>query len=672
MFPGSMVAVLLCLNATGVAAQGVTADAVGSAIAQSGASEANESGGERQVLKFNDLGASLGMAAPSDYGGFAVNRNFLRGFANESALRNGYRDFGYLGIESEVSSEGVEVFKGPASALYGNGKPGGDINLLARQPDGVRRRDVQLGLDRYGYRSFKADVGGSVGADVTDLRSAAPDLTFRLGIGAEGGPSRREFDDYEGYGLASSLAWRISPQTRITLEADVLRGRDQVQPDRLPLAPLVAFSERRTLGEQSDRETASGNTWRVAAEHVFDERWRMRQAMFVQRSRSVHDATELDVYGLTGADLLSADGQAVRRVAERNHQQVRSEVSQTELYGSFDGGGAKHHVLAGVELGRYRVDETGARASLAALNLNAPVYGALPGSFAPVADQSSDSRTTVLYVQDRLRWNSQWQALLGLRAERVRAVSQNHLDTSTASVSSGDSRLVSPRLGLVYTPVERLSWFASWTQSSRPQLGKTSVGGSLLPPEEGQQIEAGLQWGSAQQGLLGTLSLYQLTKRNLATKDLVNPNFSLAGGERRSRGIELELRGELAPGLTLDGSAELLRARVLRDNDVEPGTELPGVAPWFISIWLTQAFAERWTLGWGVVGEGRRQATWTSNELVLPAYVTTDVSLAYRGPAWRVQATLGNALGRRALTSDGYAVRHVEPRAFNVTLSMGF
>jgi len=398
----------------------------------------------------------------------------------------------------------------------------------------------------------------------------------------------------------------------------------------------------------------------------------MRQAMFVQRSRSVHDATELDVYGLTGADLLSADGQAVRRVAERNHQQVRSEVSQTELYGSFDGGGAKHHVLAGVELGRYRVDETGARASLAALNLNAPVYGALPGSFAPVADQSSDSRTTVLYVQDRLRWNSQWQALLGLRAERVRAVSQNHLDTSTASVSSGDSRLVSPRLGLVYTPVERLSWFASWTQSSRPQLGKTSVGGSLLPPEEGQQIEAGLQWGSAQQGLLGTLSLYQLTKRNLATKDLVNPNFSLAGGERRSRGIELELRGELAPGLTLDGSAELLRARVLRDNDVEPGTELPGVAPWFISIWLTQAFAERWTLGWGVVGEGRRQATWTSNELVLPAYVTTDVSLAYRGPAWRVQATLGNALGRRALTSDGYAVRHVEPRAFNVTLSMGF
>ena len=96
----------------------------------------NESGGERQVLLFNDLGATLNLSPPLYYGGFAVNRLLLRGFGNESSLRNGFRDFGALGAEGNTPQEGVEVYKGPASALYGNGKPGGDINVLVRRPDG--------------------------------------------------------------------------------------------------------------------------------------------------------------------------------------------------------------------------------------------------------------------------------------------------------------------------------------------------------------------------------------------------------------------------------------------------------------------------------------------------------------------------------------------------------
>lgn len=621
----------------------------------------NESGGERQVFKFNDLGASLGMAAPSDYGGFAVNRNFLRGFANESALRNGYRDFGYLGSEGDVNNEGAEVFKGPASALYGNGKPGGDINLLARRPDGQRRRDLQVGVNRYGYRTLRADLSEGIGA--------ARQVAFRLGVAAEGGHSRREFDDDEAYGLAPALAWHIDPRTRFVLEGDLFRLNDQVPPERLPLAPLIAFSDRRSLGERSDRETLSANTWRLAVEHAFDERWRLRQALFVQRSRSALHATELDVYGLTGPDVLTDDGRAARRVSVRRHEAVHSEVSQTEAYGRFDLFGAQHHVLAGLELGRYRVEQTGALAPLAALDLKTPEYGARPGAFAPDAKQSDTSCTAVLYLQDRMKLNGHWQALIGLRAERVNARTENRLE---GGVNRGDSRLISPRVGLVYTPAERISWFASWTQSSRPQLGQATANGGLLPPEEGRQVEVGVQWGSSQQGLLGTLSVYQLTKRNLASTDLANPNFWVASGERRSRGIELDLRGELGPGLSLDAGMEVMRARVVHDNNAPAGAKLPGVAPWFVSVWLTQEFATGWTFGWGVIGEGRRQAAWPPNDLVLPAYVTTDLSLAYRARDWRLQATLGNVLGRRALISDGYAVSIVEPRALTVALSTSF
>jgi iron complex outermembrane receptor protein len=282
------------------------------------------------------------------------------------------------------------------------------------------------------------------------------------------------------------------------------------------------------------------------------------------------------------------------------------------------------------------------------------------------ADQAYRSRSAVLIVQDRLHFGERWQALAGLRAERLQAHSEDWLGDER---HEGRSSLLSPRLGLVYTPRPGLWWFASWSQSSRPQLGVATADGQLLPPEEGRQIEGGLQWGRAERGLVGTLSVYRLQRSHLATTDTRNPSFSVAGGRRESRGIELELRGEPARGMQLDLSVEALRARVVKDNDVPSGTALPGVAPWFLSLWLTQQLDEAWTLGAGLVGEGRRRAAMPPNELRLPSYATMDLSLAYRASGWRLQLGLGNVFGRRALVSDGYAVRIVDPRNATLVLS---
>lgn len=647
-------------NAANTASTASTAATASTALAATGAAASegfNESGGARQVLKFSDLGASMGMAAPSDHGGFAVNRDFLRGFPNESALRNGFRDFGYLGLESQSAREGVEVFKGPASALYGNGKPGGDLNVLTRRADGVRRRDLQLSLSRHGFRTLAADLG----------TAASDDVALRLGLSAEGGGSLRQYHDFESYALAPSMAWRLSGDTRITLEADLMRVREQIAPDRLPYGPLLAFPERRTMGRPGDWLHEQGSTWRLALEHNFSPDWHLRQALFVQRSHMRSDTTEPDVYSEAGP--LNDDGTALHRVGLRRLGQTQSEVSQTELYGHFSWAGMQHQVLAGLELGRFREQGVESRAPLADLLLAAPTYEAQPGPYTLESDQRGQSHTAVLYLQDRVRINPQWQMLLGLRAERLRSSGEDRLNAIPAE---GRERLLSPRAGLVYTPDPRWSWFASLTQSSRPQLGETSADGRLLAPEVGQQLEAGMQWGQAEQGLLGTLSVYQLRRRGLATVDTRDPNFSVAGGERQSRGVELDLRGELAPGLSMDFSVEALRARVLKDSEVAPGTTLPGVSPWFASVWLTKELDARWTLGWGVVAEGRRRAGWPPNELELPAYVTTDLSLAYRADKWRLQASMGNVLARRALLSDGYGVSVVAPRSLTLTASMGF
>lgn len=74
------------------------------------------------VIQVGTPSPTFGLLAPEGFGGFDFNRDFLRGFANESALRDGHRDYGYLGTTSFTNVESIEVFKGPASALFGNGK----------------------------------------------------------------------------------------------------------------------------------------------------------------------------------------------------------------------------------------------------------------------------------------------------------------------------------------------------------------------------------------------------------------------------------------------------------------------------------------------------------------------------------------------------------------------
>ena len=169
--------------------------------------------------------------------------------------------------------------------------------------------------------------------------------------------------------------------------------------------------------------------------------------------------------------------------------------------------------------------------------------------------------------------------------------------------------------------------------------------------------------------MIATVSLYHLKRRNLATIDPNSPSFQVASGERESRGVEFELRGSPRPGTDLTLSLEALRARVVSDNSFPGGTRLPGVAPWFLSLWATQQFHERWVTGLGLVGEGRRRGGWPPNEQELPSYLTTDLSLAYHAGNWRAQLILANIFGRRVLVTDGYAGQFIEPRAVTLSIS---
>ncbi len=48
--------------------------------------------------------------------------------------------------------------------------------------------------------------------------------------------------------------------------------------------------------------------------------------------------------------------------------------------------------------------------------------------------------------------------------------------------------------------------------------------------------------------MTSTLAFYQIERDNFATTDPDNPDFRIAAGEVRSRGIEFDVAGEVLPG----------------------------------------------------------------------------------------------------------------------------
>jgi len=138
------------------------------------------------------------------------------------------------------------------------------------------------------------------------------------------------------------------------------------------------------------------------------------------------------------------------------------------------------------------------------------------------------------------------------------------------------------------------------------------------------------------------------------TRDLDHPAFSIQTGIQRSRGVELEWQGRLAPGWRLTAQGTWLDAFIAQDNRYTPGNRLPYALRFGASAWLTHSFAAevsgRWSISGGIVHQGERYADF-ANGTRIPAYTRFDMGTSYREKAWSVTLALENAADRRYYSS---------------------
>ena len=583
-------------------------------------------------------------------------------FANIPILRDGFRTYSNLSPQETTNLERIEVLKGPASVLYGQADPGGIINLVTKQPLAKPFYDLQLQAGSFGFIRPSVDLSGPLDTDGNVL--------YRLNAAYQRSDGFRNFDTKsERFFIAPVVQWKISDRTKLNFFLEYTN--DQIPYDvGLPAfgRGVLDVPRDRILGERDDSLKSRAFSIGYKLEHQFDDNWKIRNAFrYSDQNLKVESTLPFIFNEATGT---------LARLYGRRELQSNDYSLQTDVVGKFETGSVKHTLLAGVDLNWSVFNDVFtkiSRAQILPLNVFNPTYGLFSRPNFDTVPQLPESDTAIsrtgVFLQDQIAFSDQLSLIAGIRFDGV-------TNRNTFAGTSRYDSAWSPRLGLVYKPIETVALFANYSQSFTPNVGQ-DVNGNFLEPEKAQGYEFGIK-AELTKKLFATLSYFSITKQNVATPvSILDPSVSVATGKQQSQGIELDISGEIAPNWNLIASYAYTNARVTEDNSIPVGNRLPGSPYNSFGIWTTYQIPDGdlqglgFGLGVNYVGNraGDRQNTYEVGD-----YFLTNAAIFYKRDQWRVGLNFNNLFNTNYISGVGGTSRNFgnSPGAhFSVVGSIG-
>ncbi|MHC5861678.1 TonB-dependent siderophore receptor [Nostoc sp.] len=549
----------------------------------------------------------------------------IRGFQTTNILRNGLKDYvgGATTGQTQLNDiEQIEVLRGPASVLYGQGNPGGTVNFITKQPLSEPYFAASMTVGSYSLYQPTLDISGPLNSDKT--------LLYRLNVSYFNTESFVDFFNSQRYLIAPVVSWQIDPKTKVTFETE-FRYQQQFPRTGLPAVGTVLPNPNgkiplslNTLDVNAKNDTTSV-LLSYNLEHRFNDNWSWVNAFKVRFVGFLRDSAN--------SVALQPNGRTLRRSEQTDigGPGVDNEYAlDNHLTGKFKIGGLQNELVAGFDLYRELNIYNRTMSTVGSIDLFNPVYGQPIGAVTSTLNQKTVNDDIGIYVQDLVTLAPNLKLVLGGRGDFVQSTVTNFLNAS-ANRSQPDQAF-SPRVGLVYQPIQPISLYASYSQSFSQNLG-TTFGGSLFKPSTGTQYEVGVKGDFLSSKLSSTLAVYQLTLSNVLTTDPNNPTFNVQTGEQRSRGIELNVTGEILPGWNAIASYAYTDAQVTKDNVYAIGNRLPNVPFNSASLWTTYTFSKSnlqgLGFGLGLFYVGERQGD-LNNAFSVPSYVRTDAAVYYQ------------------------------------------
>ena len=547
-------------------------------------------------------------------------------------------DFYQDGVRDDVqyyrslyNVEQLEILRGPNALLFGRGGTGGLINRVSKK--------AEIG-EAFGSIDFGADSFGAADLAV-DANFATSDSTaVRLNLHTDSLANHRDFYEGERYGINPTVKIQVDDATTIDLSyeyADHERFIDRGIPtaNNKPVEDLkdVVFGV-----EGLNLQTLEASILRGSLAHDYSDTGKFNMSITSSDFKKMYK----NLYA-AGYD---AEANTVKLDGYLDPTERQNLIVSANVVNEFNNGSTSGTLLVGLEFvdtdnKNYRYNtffnnragkDAGEPTDQQIFNITRPLNIAKTSTgldstvdYTTDLKSSSESDLTVtsFYLQGDIDFSDSWKMIIGGRLDNFDITVT---DVKKSQDQSRKDDMFSPRLGVIYKPVDNMSLYVSYSESFLPRSGeqykKLDASGAALDPDVFKNTEFGYKY-DINDALTFTAAIFD-SESTRAEKDNETGEMNEIRG-LEVEGYEVELSGDI------DDQNNLTFGYTSLDGVTSKGTKQPRELPnQMLSLWYSYQANETFGFGLGVTHQGEsfiKDTTNGSTGPALPDYTRVDFAM---------------------------------------------
>lgn len=562
----------------------------------------------------------------------------IRGI-NALQFRDGMRDIFsfYASITSDpYNFSRVEVVRGPASVLFGQGSIGGLVNLVSKTPEFDTRGEIAAVYGSNDRKEILGDVTGTI------TEGLAGRLVVRV----------RDADTFVRYVpddramISPSLRWQPTSGTDITLlglyqEDDSgstsqflpIIGTQRENPGNPRLSRFLFVGKPGS--DRYDGRLLQGSA--IINQKISDNLQLSLKARYIDSDLTYNTHYPNSYENPINPYISGSNGRRIQLYGDYSKATLNVFSTDNNVQMKFNTSSqVEHLLLAGIDYSWNRVTKRNAFTANESIDLYNIDYDALALP-APLGPKTISSQKQLgVYLQDQIRLWDRVSVVFGVRRDHV-----TNPDPATANATTF-------RAGIIGEIAAGFSPFFSYTESFQPIAG-TVTDGSPFKPQTGAQYELGVKW-QPDPATLVTVTAFRIKESNRPMSDPASPvSGQIQSGVLSTRGIEFEASRNIGDNydILVNYGYNKLKTDGVVGFDFLPRHNA--------SVWATKTVPLRQDLslrlGAGVRYTGKSSSTSAACTIITEDYTLVDALVELNWTKWRFSVNATNLFGKKFAAS---------------------
>ncbi|WP_153773840.1 TonB-dependent siderophore receptor [Pseudomonas sp. MNR3A] len=564
--------------------------------------------------------------------------------------------------------ERIDVIRGPASVLYGEGATGAVINVIPKKPfAGEIRNHLRLGYGSWDRQQLGLDSGGSL----------SERLSYRVTLNKQEGNGWVDRTDSRSLALSAALRFDATDDLSFTLAHE----RGDAQPSNYFGTPLIDGHLRDSLRKknyniQNDVQRYHDEWTRFNTDWTLSDSVTASNQLYYIKSRRHWRNAEDYTWDPTREQLERASYLEIKH----NQEQIGDRQSFTFDHSLF---GLNSKTVVGAEYNkiRFNVDSNSPYNDVGGDYVDpwSPAPGGFQSQNVTRPQTLSTTHTFALFAENRTQLTDRLSLVTGIRRD------QNHIDRDNLTNDTRVDRSLQGgnwRAGLVFAVTDNLSLYGQYSTSEDGVSNLISLSPSQINYDltESKQTELGLKqrfWDGRGEW---TLAAYHIVKKKLLVDDPISHDKQQAG-QQTSDGLEAALELDLGHQWQVSANASVVRAKYDDFDEIvggiaqdRAGNRPANVPRRTANLWLNKGFGQTVDAGIGLRYVDQRYAD-TANAYSVPGYTVVDANLGWHIlPDVRLGLQLNNLFNRDYVVAAHSGEQWLlgAPRSYFATVDYSF